>query len=140
MTTVGDVMTKDVETLAAEDSLVLADSMMRMRRFRHLPVTRHGKLVGLVTHRDLLRGQVEITATLRVSEEDSFVSLAVGELMTTDVATARASDSAVDAAERILDNKFGCLPVVDEDENLIGIVTEADLLRWAVGYAKAAES
>lgn len=139
MTTVGDVMTKEVETLSAEDSLVLADSLMRMRRFRHLPVTRHGKLVGLVTHRDLLRGQVEIGAKLPVSDDDSYVSLAVGELMTTDVATARPSDSAVEAAHRILDNQFGCLPVVDEDGKLIGIVTEVDLLRWAIGFANTTE-
>lgn len=132
MTTVAELMTREVETLSVDDSLVLADTLMRMKRIRHLPVVRAGRLVGLVTHRDLLRAQAEITARIPVSDEERFVSLAVGELMTRDVLTASPDEPAKDAARRMLEGKLGCLPVVDETGALVGIVTEVDFLRWAI--------
>jgi CBS domain-containing protein len=132
MKTVAELMTRDVETLSADDSLVLADTLMRRRRIRHLPVVRAGRLVGVVTHRDLLRAQAEITARIPVSDEERFVSLAVGDLMTTDVKTASPDEPARDAAQRMLESKLGCLPVVDPEGQLVGIVTEVDFLRWAI--------
>ncbi len=132
MKTVAELMTQEVETLSADDSLVLADTLMRSRRIRHLPVVRAGRLVGIVTHRDLLREQADVTARIPISEEERFVSLAVGELMTTDVKTASPDEPAREAARRMLEGKLGCLPVVDGDGELVGIVTEVDFLRWAI--------
>lgn len=128
-TTIADVMSTDVETVNADEDLVLADQLMRRNRFRHLPVVRAGKLVGLITHRDLLRAQAKLLTQIGSGEQA--VSLAVGDMMTTDVRTVAPDTSARDAAALLLDHKVGCFPVVRDGE-LIGIVTEADFLRWAM--------
>jgi CBS domain-containing protein len=55
----------------------------------------------------------------------------VGELMTRDLVTLKETQNLALANELLLDNKFGCLPVVGDDGNLLGILTEADLVRYA---------
>ena len=63
------VMTSDVVTFFAEQTLPLAEDVMRIHRFRHLPVIdSDGHLVGLLTHRDLLRGQISVLTGLTESE------------------------------------------------------------------------
>ena len=130
-TTVADVMSTDVETVNADEDLVLADALMRRNRFRHLPVVRGGKLVGLMTHRDLLRAQAKLLTQLGAESEERALSLAVGDLMTTEIRTVTPETPARDAAALLLDHQVGCFPVVRDGE-LIGIVTEADFLRWAM--------
>jgi CBS domain-containing protein len=119
MITVGDLMTKDLVTVAEADDLVLAEHVLRLGAIRHLPVVRHGKLVGLVTHRDLLRGAA------------SQPGATVSEIMVREPEAVRPSMSLVAAARRMLERKYGCLPVTDHDGHLVGIVTEADFVRFA---------
>ena len=57
--TVGDFMTRELVTVQELDDLALADQMLRLGGIRHLPVVRQGKLVGILTHRDLLRSAAE---------------------------------------------------------------------------------
>ena len=130
-TTVADVMSIDVETVNADEDLVLAEQLMRRNRFRHLPVVRGKKLVGLLTHRDLLRAQAKLLTQLGTDGEDRALSLAVGDMMTSDIRTVTPATLARDAAAMLLDHKVGCFPVVRDGE-LIGIVTEADFLRWSM--------
>jgi CBS domain-containing protein len=119
--TVGDFMTRELVTVGEGDDLALAESMLRLGSIRHLPVVRDGKLVGLVTQRDLLRTQA--THERRSSR--------IGEIMVTRLTSVRSATSLVAAARTMLEHKFGCLPVVEEDGRLVGIVTEADFVRFA---------
>lgn len=96
-----------------------------MHRIRHLPVTRQGKLVGLVTHRDLLR------AAATHASDPAAQPLWAADIMTRDVTTVTPNDSLREAVALMLRNKFGCLPVVTTDGMLVGILTEADLVRYA---------
>jgi CBS domain-containing membrane protein len=106
---------------------------MDLGRVRHLPVLRDRKLVGLVTHRDLLAASFSIFAEVEPAEQRRvFVTVPVVEAMHRDVVTVSVNESVADAARTLLDNKWGCLPVVDDDGNLLGIVTEADFLRLTV--------
>ena len=59
MKTVGELMTRDLVTLKETQNLAIADELLRLHRIRHLPVVREGKLVGLLTHRDLLKASSE---------------------------------------------------------------------------------
>lgn len=119
MITVGDLMTKDLVTVDEADDLVLAERVLRLGAIRHLPVVRHGKLVGLVTQRDLLRsGAAQPGAT-------------VSEIMVREPEAVRPGTSLVAAARRMLERKYGCLPVTDQEGQLVGIVTEADFVRFA---------
>ncbi|HUJ63666.1 MAG TPA: CBS domain-containing protein [Kofleriaceae bacterium] len=127
-------MSTPVVTFFAEQTLPLAEDVMRIHRFRHLPVIdTDRRLVGLITQRDVLRGQISVLTGLseaqrRARQEQVLIS----ELMTRDVWTVNPETLASHAGQTLLDHKFGCLPVVDHDRVLCGIVTERDFLRFAI--------
>lgn len=130
---VADIMSTDVVTLIEDETLAHAKSCMDRGRIRHLPVVHDGKLVGLVTHRDLLAASFSIFAEVEPAEQRRiFVRVPVVEAMHRDVVTVGPQTSVAEAARILLDNKYGCLPVVDDSGRLLGIVTEADFLRLTV--------
>ncbi len=118
---VGDFMSRELVTLCERDDLALAEQMFRLGGIRHLPVVRDRKLVGLLTRNDLLRAAAARSSKTTVA----------GEVMTHEPVTVRPTTSLVHAARVMLENKFGCLPVCDEDGALVGIITEADYVRFA---------
>ena len=127
---VKDLMSPDVETLFEDETMDLANTVMTLGRIRHLPVTDHqGKLLGLVSHRDLLRAFADLYRARGPDIDEAHVN--VREIMTTEVTTIGPDDPALKAAELIWENKFGCLPVVDHDR-VIGIITESDFVRTAM--------
>lgn len=132
-TLVRDLMTTDVLTLSEDQDFVSAEQIMRLERLRHLPVLHDGRLVGLVTHRDLIRAQAKLMAALANAApgERRSVSVTAGEVMSEALLTCAPDTPADDAARMMLDAKIGCLLVVDS-ERLVGIVTETDVLQWAV--------
>ena len=125
---VRDIMNTNLVTLEENEDLDLAENAMKYGRIRHLPVVKHKKLVGLVTHRDILRAQVSVLAEMSPEERaDIGFGIKVKEIMQQDVKSIGPDFSILEAAQIIKNNKFGCLPVVEEDE-LIGIITEADFI------------
>ena len=115
--TVGQFMSTDVFTVRPDDLIDLAASVMDWRHIRHVPVEDHeGRLVGLVTHRGLLR--MMISNTKRTT---------VREIMLPDPITVSPSTSSLEAMELMRSNRVGCLPVVDGGQ-LIGIITSYDFL------------
>ena len=130
---VATLMTSPPITVRPEDRLATAWRIMRTRRIRHLPVLDgSGRLVGLVTHRDLLAASS--SSIIASSEEDRVQLLTwahVGDVMETHLSVAHPDDNAAEAGERLLRHKIGCLPVVEGDAQLVGVVTEEDFLRWA---------
>jgi len=137
---VADIMSREVVTLTEDDTLADARTCMERGRVRHLPVLRDGKLVGLVTHRDMLAASFSVFSQVSEQEERRVLAqVPVAELMH-DVVTATPEMSVREAARVLLDNRFGCLPVVDGDGTLVGIVTEADFLRLAVRMLEAIQA
>jgi CBS domain-containing protein len=128
MITVADFMTKDLVTVRATDDLALAESLLRLGGIRHLPVVQDGKLVGLLTQRDLLRSGTSGRASARETD--------VRQAMTPDPTTVRPGASLAHAARVMLEHKYGCLPVCDEVGKLVGIVTEADFVRFAADVVR----
>lgn len=128
MISVSDLMTKDLVTVREADDLALAESLLKLAGVRHLPVVRSGKLVGLLTRSDVLRSGMSGKPAAR--------SLAVAEAMTRAPTTVRPTTSLAHAARVMLDKKFGCLPVVDDEGGLVGIVTEADFVRFAADVVR----
>ncbi len=144
--TIADLMTREVVRLRSSDLLAAAWKTMRDRRIRHLPVVdRHGVVVGLVTHRDLLAASPSSLALHDERERvRGFGWSTAADIMETHVSTAAAGESAADVALRMVRQKIGCLPVVDARGSLVGIVTEEDFLRWSAmllaGYARSTTS
>ncbi|HEU0036833.1 MAG TPA: CBS domain-containing protein [Kofleriaceae bacterium] len=127
------IMTSPVITLFAEQTLPLAEDVMRFKHLRHLPVIDdERRLLGLVSHRDILRAQISSLVGLSTDERRARQEeVRVHQLMTRDVWTVTPEALASVAGRTLLDHRFGCLPVVDGDR-LVGIVTERDFLRFAV--------
>ena len=115
---VRNIMTKDVVTLSLDADLHEAGSLMKEFDIRHLPVVEDGRLIGLVTENDV-RGAMFPAMIEEISVKD---------LMIADPVTVDPETMLEDAARMIYRNKIGCLPVVDEDRMLLGIVTVADML------------
>lgn len=130
---VSELMSTDLVTLTEEETLDHAQRCMARGRIRHLPVVRDRRLVGLITHRDLLAASFSIFAEVeRTEQRRIFDTIRVVDVMHRDVVTVSPDLRAAQAARILLENKYGCLPVVDADNILIGIVTEADFLHLTV--------
>jgi CBS domain-containing membrane protein len=128
---VRDLMTSDVITLRADDELGSFRDVLYDHGFRHVPVVdEDGNLVGLVTERDLLRNVLTDQADIPISvREEVMYSTRIGDIMIQDVETVEPDDRLPTAAQLMLDNKFGCLPVTD-GPLLVGILTESDFIRF----------
>ena len=126
MLTVEELMTREVVALEADDALIQVDDLLKRHHIRHVPVVHGRKLVGMVSHRDLIR------ALARQPAGTGSQLISVKEVMTRDVETVEPHASAREAIEKLLDRRFGCLPVVDDQGELVGIVTESDFMRLAL--------
>jgi CBS domain-containing membrane protein len=124
-TTVADIMTRRVIYLREEDNLSRIVEGMEHFGLRHLPVLDGDKLVGMITHRDMLK---ILTAADR-REEETFVA----SIMTRDPIAVGPDTTIAEAARLLIKARFGCLPVVDEHRNVIGIVTEHDFMKVLAG-------
>lgn len=123
---VGQFMTTDLFTVHPEDVVDLAASLMDWRHIRHVPVEdNEGRLVGLVSHRTLLR---LVGQGMKGSERGV---VAVKDIMKTATVTVTPTTSTLDAIDIMRTQKIGCLPVVEEGRRLVGIITERDLIRVA---------
>lgn len=127
---VGEIMTRKLVTMKPEDDLAKLHDRMTECHIRHVPVVDdHGTLVGLVSHRDLLRSTLVERPGVSSYVEDSLLQgMKVGEVMTTELEVATPETDLREAARIMLREKYGCLPVVDGNR-LVGILTEADFLR-----------
>ncbi len=126
---VGDRMSHPVITIPPDMPVVDALNLMRTEHIRRTPVVKDGKLVGIVSDKDLLNASPSPATTLSVWEINYLLSkITVEEVMTSDVITVT-EDTPIEEAARIMaDNKIGGLPVV-RDGKVVGIITETDLFK-----------
>jgi len=128
MLLVQDSMTQEVVTVAPETTAAEALALCRMNRIRHLPVLQGGRLVGVISDRDLRAATPALGDQVRA---EALHRLQIADEMARDVVTARPEDPIEAAAMAMYERKIGCLPVVD-GEDLVGIVTSSDVLRALV--------
>ncbi len=118
---VQEIMHPDPVTINPEIKLADAYKLMQDKNIRHLPVMENGKLIGIVTDRDLR------LATSKLAAHPFDPSESVSSVMSHPVQTVVPNDP-IGAATRLMrELKIGCLPVV-EDDKLVGIITNTDIL------------
>jgi len=124
-------MTSDVFTVGPDESITALQDLMSEKRIRHVPVVADdGAVLGLVSERDVLRRTFSQEADLPLSVRlDVLTAVKVRDIMTWEVETIDADEDLSTAAQIMLDNKYGCLPVVEEGA-LVGILTEADFVKF----------
>jgi len=128
---VKDRMTSPAMTVTPETPFQDALKMMRDHKFRRIPVVDHaGKLVGIVSERDLLHASPSPATSLSVWEVNYLLwKLKIGDIMTHHVLTISQEAPIEDAANLMLTHKIGGLPVVDNSSALVGMITETDIFR-----------
>ena len=128
-TIVSDLMSRTLYTLKESDDLGMARALLLHRKIRHLPVVRAGRLVGLITSQSLVRAEAEV-GTARSSTRS------VADAMVRKIRTARPRLPLRRAAKTMIEEQIGCLPVVEADGTLVGILTDTDLVRFAADAAR----
>jgi len=125
---VSDVMTREVRTLGPNDRLALADELMQQGRFRHVVIVDDGRVVGVVSRRDIFHGALAWSLGQgKKAHETLLATTPAKEVMASDVVTIDPGASLAEAAALLRKHQIGCLPVVAGDA-LAGIVTEGDFL------------
>lgn len=115
------IMTQDLITVSMDDNLSDVRNLFMRYKIHHLPVVEGRKLVGILTTYDLWKNEIA-----PLDYEKSLVK----DFMTSAVAKIGPEDKVGTAAELFLLNRFHALPVVDEEDHLLGIVTSFDILLY----------
>lgn len=125
------VMTREVVSVLPDQSFQEALSLIARHRFRHLLVINaHGWLAGVISDRDLLRF---------MSRERHWTTRTVAEVMKSDPVTVRPETPLSVAVAEMLGRRINCLPVVNEEARVCGILTSTDLLRVFQGLQEQIE-
>ncbi|AJG41503.1 hypothetical protein TRQ7_08610 [Thermotoga sp. RQ7] len=127
---VKDFMTRNPITIAPETSFNEALKLMKQNKIKRLIVMKDGKIVGIVTEKDLLYASPSKATTLNVWELHYLLSkLKVEEIMTKDVVTVNENTPIEDAARIMEERDISGLPVVDDSGRLVGIITQTDIFK-----------
>ena len=118
---VADCMTPEPASLTPDDTLAAAIALMETGDFRAVPITVNGKLVGVISDRDIRSCRQEPEGTK------------VGEIMSRTLICISPDDSVNEAVRMLLAYKIGGLPVIREDK-LVGIITTTDILKAVLGF------
>ena len=114
---IADVMTPNPRTVELSDTLQAVAKIMRDEDTGAVPVIEEGRVVGMVTDRDIV---------IRAIADGDFEAT-VDDIVTDDVVTATADMTTAEAADLMAEHQIRRLPIVDEDENIVGIVSLGDL-------------
>lgn len=123
-------MTVPPVTVPPRTDVATASEIMRQHRFRRLPVVDNGKLVGIVTDRDLREVSASPATSLSIFELNYLLSkMQIKDMMKTKVVTIAADATIEEAALLMYDHKIGGLVVVDAAQQVVGVITESDLFK-----------
>lgn len=125
---VREFMTSPVTSLSPSSSLLDAALLLRSSAIRHIPIVDEGRLVGIITDRDVQRHTPSLLAPVPVDDYNAlFENTPISRLMTREPVHVSADMPLHEAADLLRSRKLGCLPVVD-NQKLVGIITKADML------------
>ena len=127
---VNNWMSKNVITVDENDSMQDAMKHLKEHDIRMLPVLKKGKLVGIVTDRDLKKASASDATTLEIHELLYLLTkIKVKDIMTRDVITVPPDYTVEETAQVLQKNRISGAPVVDADGQLVGTITQTDLFR-----------
>ena len=136
---VGERMSRPVISVTPDMPVQDALALFKKEHIRRAPVIKDGKMVGIVSDKDLLNASPSPVTSLSIWEINYLISkIKVAEVMTRKVISVRTDTPIEEAARVMADNKFGGLPVVD-DSHVVGMITETDLFKMLLELMGARE-
>lgn len=123
-------MSKNVVSIDVNDSMQDAMRLLKEHDIRMLPVMKKGRLVGIVTDRDLKKASASDATTLEVHELLYLLTeIKIKDIMTKDPITVPPDYTAEETAQVLLENKISGAPVADDNGQVVGTITQTDLFR-----------
>lgn len=128
---IAKIMSDNVITLNSTDDLTTAEELFKLHQIRHIPVVQGQKVIGMLSHTDLMRVSYAETVEEYETEVDVVLNstFTIEQVMTKNVVTVQAKDTIREVAEILSEREFHALPVVSDTE-LVGIVTTTDLIKF----------
>jgi CBS domain-containing membrane protein len=127
---VREIMMGNPVTLKPADTLDLANDIISLGRIRHIPVVEDGRLVGLLSERDLIGAAATQIFGLKQKRKSALLkTVLIKDVMKKKVITTNPDTPVKDAAHLMADKKIGCVPVI-ESGTLVGLLTTTDILRY----------
>lgn len=127
---VDEIMSTQIVTVGMDDTLHKVAALFEAHRFHHLLVVDGGRVVGILSDRDLLKNISPFVGKLSEREQDvATLKKRVHQIMVRNLITVPETASLTQAADAMLSRRVSCLPVLDERGYAVGIVTIHDLLR-----------
>ena len=135
--TIADLMTRNVLSIDLDNSMLDLHQMMKDHNIRHIPVLENGCFYGMVTQKSVLAKTMYLLDKYGVNAlQRREKQVPVSELVDKDVVFANQTMPLTDAARFFLNNRHGCLPIVDDENQLLGIVTSSDFVRLSLTLLK----
>ncbi|MFI3194719.1 MAG: CBS domain-containing protein [Methylococcaceae bacterium] len=140
---VEELMTSKVFTVEQHDLIDRVFFLIHYEKIRHVPVVEKGKVIGIVSDRDLYKALGPKTNSSAIESGTAstlhVVPKKVQHIMHRGVLTVNRDTYASEAAAIMANNRVGALPVVDKDNRLVGIISSTDILRVFSKVEKASE-
>ncbi|HVJ15155.1 MAG TPA: CBS domain-containing protein [Polyangiaceae bacterium] len=133
-----DLMSRKLFTIEPETILQSLEEHMDRFRFGHLPVVDGEKLVGLISHGDLLHASSSFLSDHAAQRNAIIHQVPVSRIMQRELITVSPDDKLTDVAALMWEARVGCVLVVENEDRLVGIITEGDFLRVAHFFLKQA--
>ncbi|MBM4298696.1 MAG: CBS domain-containing protein [Deltaproteobacteria bacterium] len=128
-----EIMMGSPVTLKPEDTLDLANDVISLGRIRHIPVVDDGRLVGIITERDLIGAAAAQIFGLKQKNKSALLkSVQIKEVMKKRVISATPDTPIKEIAHLMAEKKIGCMPIMSAGV-LVGLVTTTDILRYIEG-------
>jgi len=135
MMTVGEIMTKNVVTVDMDDTLRTISQIFNAHKFHHLLVTKEKKLVGIISDRDFIKALSPFINSLSEREQDrATLNTKAHRIMPRNPITIREETSVEKASKILVQNNISCLPIVDDNFEIKGIITWKDILNWSIFF------
>ena len=128
---ISHVMTANVLTVSIDQKLSTVRKMMAENQIHHIPVINDRKLAGLISATDMLKLNIA-SAEMNTKSIDELIDqqYTIAQVMQKNLVTINIRDSMRKSAHILSNGLFHSLPVIDDDRNLIGIITSTDLIRY----------
>ncbi len=134
-------MAKDPIVIDEHTSIMKATQIMKEHGIRRIPVVRDGRLIGIISDRDIKEAAPSKATSLDVHELYYLLSeIKVKDIMTPDPITLRENDSVEKAAVIMLENRISGIPVADDDYHVIGVITQTDVFKVMISITGAYQS